>query len=834
MKCFFFIFTIFLSLLGFLSKAQEITIYGRVKSVTGKSLSDVTVTINNSIETKANKKGVFILKLYKEDIPPELVSATKQGFKLNTWDYDSSKKIIEIKMSPIKGTEDNNDDKVEEKKLNTKEINTKTIKDEKQSIKLNKAKKNDSNNSIEKVKKDTVKKKSSLPKKIKSNFVVVITNARNNIPLEDVAVIYNNKRYLSNSEGEIIVQADSLSENSLKVPGYQVSESKVSRKNKYLLLHLKDTSEASISLYDSSKFEISFNQLEFDKQALFRNGIKLNNTIEELYNELNNARYKNQKTSISNNIERLKQELIDNELAFQEAKLETFKLLEKMKEQITLDNKAIHKIEFEKEKEHKEKILFSILLILAVVLLFAFIFFYRKIKQQKIRLEETYKDLELANKKALTAAKEISAARDMGQYFTSHLDFENHMQEMAKNVYKVFGCEAFGIGIFNSENRSLEFKNFVINGVVQPKKKHSIDDKSKLSSFCYRKAKDVIINNIHEDHSKYTINYDIDNSDLVSQIYLPLIIEDEPIGVLTLQSSKQNAFSDVNLSIFKTLAAYAAIAVSNSNAFSIIKEKNENITNSLRYAKRIQEVILPSEVSLKQSFTDYFSIYLPKDIVSGDFYWFTALSSSDATETLFIAVVDCTGHGVPGALMSMIGNTLLNEIINQKRINNTAEILNLLDERVKTVLKQESNASDEGMDVCLCKIEKNSLTNKILVSFTGAKRPLYFKRKGVDNEIQILSGDKKSIGSMFKSKNEFSVQNLELNKGDLLYLTSDGYVDQHNDLRKKIGSKRFLELLNNISSLGLDEQKNTLLDELYKHKGFASQRDDIAILGIKI
>ncbi|TAE03895.1 MAG: hypothetical protein EAZ97_00850 [Bacteroidetes bacterium] len=261
-----------------------------------------------------------------------------------------------------------------------------------------------------------------------------------------------------------------------------------------------------------------------------------------------------------------------------------------------------------------------------------------------------------------------------------------------------------------------------------------------------------------------------------------------------------------------------------------VTAKNQKITDSIRYAQTIQTAILPSNRILGKGFRDYFVLYRPKDIVSGDFYWYAHLPEVNKS---FIAAVDCTGHGVSGAFMSMIGNSVLNEIVNQNAIYEPAMILTLLDKGIREALRQEERTNDDGMDVCLCLLEKYAHQQSKL-TFTGAKRPLFYW-DNKDKKINVLKGDLKSIGGVKKkSEKQFTNQEIILRKGDILYMTSDGFIDQSNQEGAKIGTNRFVELLGNINNLPMIEQQNIFEKTLDEHMNGAEQRDDIMLIGIKI
>lgn len=262
-------------------------------------------------------------------------------------------------------------------------------------------------------------------------------------------------------------------------------------------------------------------------------------------------------------------------------------------------------------------------------------------------------------------------------------------------------------------------------------------------------------------------------------------------------------------------------------AHEVIKEKNLKIMSSIHYAERIQKAILPGEEKLRELLKNYFIISKPRDIVSGDFYWVSRVEGR-----LLLAAVDCTGHGVPGALLSMIGNMLLDEIVNKNRILDPATILENLHIHVRKLLKQESEYfhSTDGMEVCLCILEPG----KGKLTFAGAKRPLYLLRVDDSNLVEI-KGDRRPIGGRQREEvRTFTDREISVKTGDMIYLSSDGFADQHNRRGRSFGTKRLKELLESYASLSMEKQKERLLKELQKHQGEEDQRDDILLIGVKI
>jgi ligand-binding sensor domain-containing protein/serine phosphatase RsbU (regulator of sigma subunit) len=261
----------------------------------------------------------------------------------------------------------------------------------------------------------------------------------------------------------------------------------------------------------------------------------------------------------------------------------------------------------------------------------------------------------------------------------------------------------------------------------------------------------------------------------------------------------------------------------------IIEEKNRNIMSSIRYARRIQQAMLQIKEKMEKELKDYFLIYEPRDIVSGDFYWF------DITEDHYLlALADCTGHGVPGALLSMIGYMMLNEIVKVRHILDPAKILARLHQGFRYILKQEIEETDtyDGMDIGLCRVDLH--TGK--VTYAGARRPLIYVK---NSELIEIKGDRKSIGGRQKEKkHSFTNQEIDIldknQDGIMIYLTTDGFADQQNPHNQKYGTRRLKKFLRDHAYLNPTQQKQALLEELKKYQGNEEQRDDISIIGIRI
>jgi ligand-binding sensor domain-containing protein/serine phosphatase RsbU (regulator of sigma subunit) len=254
--------------------------------------------------------------------------------------------------------------------------------------------------------------------------------------------------------------------------------------------------------------------------------------------------------------------------------------------------------------------------------------------------------------------------------------------------------------------------------------------------------------------------------------------------------------------------------------------KNKSITDSINYARRIQNAILPPLKLLKSYFPQSFLLYMPKDIVSGDFYWVNKLYNK-----IFIAAVDCTGHGVPGAFMSIIGFELFRKITNIEGLTRPSDILNKLNEDFHEIFKDVDNiVLRDGMDVAFCAIDINDM----ILEYAGAFCPLYLIR---DNKITEIKGDRFAIGLdeiNFKDQS-FKNHMIPLQEGDIIYIFSDGYADQFGGPDgKKFKYRRFRHLLLNIHQLPMESQQDILETSLREWKGEHEQVDDIMVIGIKV
>ncbi|HEY0031445.1 MAG TPA: tetratricopeptide repeat protein [Bacteroidia bacterium] len=262
---------------------------------------------------------------------------------------------------------------------------------------------------------------------------------------------------------------------------------------------------------------------------------------------------------------------------------------------------------------------------------------------------------------------------------------------------------------------------------------------------------------------------------------------------------------------------------------SIVVEKNKEITDSIHYAKRIQQALLASDTLLRKNLPEYFILYKPKDIVSGDFYWAAQVNHPGASNFL-MATCDCTGHGVPGAFMSLLNISKLNDTVNEKKFSSPELILNDVREEIIKALNPEGSETEgrDGMDCSLCSFDFKAMQ----LTFALANNPLWLIR---DKKIIEYKPDKMPVGMYSENSRSFTLQTLPLQKGDIIYTLTDGYADQFGgENGKKFKYKQLKELLLEHCDQSLEEQRNRLEERLTQWMGNIEQIDDILIIGVRV
>jgi ligand-binding sensor domain-containing protein/serine phosphatase RsbU (regulator of sigma subunit) len=442
--------------------------------------------------------------------------------------------------------------------------------------------------------------------------------------------------------------------------------------------------------------------------------------------------------------------------------------------------------------------------------------------QQKLELEKSYQS--------------ISTLSEIGQKITSSLNLDNLIATVYENVNSLMYASGFGIGIFDEKKQVVSFSGFIERNEVLPYHEYKITEKENLTIFCIATQTEILINDLAKEIYNYLPDFSkdltVDYGDIPeSLIYLPLLLDNKVTGVITVQSFQKNAYQTNHVAILRTLASYIAIALDNAKAYEEIAKtqeklaaQNTKVMDSIRYGETIQKAMLPQQKEFQEHWQDSFIIYKPKDVVSGDFYWF-----SKVIDSKFLAIVDCTGHGVPGAFMSMIGMSLLHEAINQQQIHAPMKVLEYLHHEIRSALKQDETTNRDGMDICLCKV--TALNQQFRITFGSAKRPLFYTENG---ELKELRGSRKNIGGRSKEESHFEEIEIILTKGEMLYLSTDGFADQSNMQRDKFSVVNLKNMFQQYAKENCQTQQKLFTQALQEHQQSAEQRDDITLIGVRL
>jgi serine phosphatase RsbU (regulator of sigma subunit) len=293
--------------------------------------------------------------------------------------------------------------------------------------------------------------------------------------------------------------------------------------------------------------------------------------------------------------------------------------------------------------------------------------------------------------------------------------------------------------------------------------------------------------------------------------------------VFTIVRQREKAQLKIREYLERELEARTSVVVKQKEKIEL---QNLEITDSINYAKRIQTSILPDFSRLVESFSEAFLLFRPRDIVSGDFYWFDKFND----DKFILVCADSTGHGVPGAFMSMIGSTLLQDIVTRQRVSKPSEILSLLDKQIFTTLNQnlELGVSNDGMDMVVCEID----IKRRHIRFASAMRPVILV---LDKEPLYIKGNRCSVGGESVIEKYFDDQEYYLNDGDTLYLFSDGLPDQFGGSDgKKMKIARLKKLIEDVSGLPLSGQKEVISKFYDEWRGDFDQVDDILLIGVRL
>ncbi len=333
---------------------------------------------------------------------------------------------------------------------------------------------------------------------------------------------------------------------------------------------------------------------------------------------------------------------------------------------------------------------------------------------------------------------------------------------------------------------------------------------------------------LQDDSINYQENLGTVSFQLAALVALPLAFNKKVCGVLEVlfMEKPKQIYIDLLQRLTERIAANLNLFMMMdklAESKKVIQAKNENIWASINYAKKIQNTFLPSEAERLQIFSESFVIYKPLHIVSGDFYW---LSVHDPIR--IACIFDCTGHGIPAAFVSLLGYNLINEAIKQNFVYAPADIVAWLNYGIYQRMRNGNDKIDDGMDIGICTIQPLE-NEQFSIRYAGAKHNLFFSQAG---KIEKLQSDKFSLGTAPQC--EPNEQEIILQKGEMLYLLTDGYTDQANKDRKRFGTPKLMKLLEKIYTLPLHTQEYELRTTFENHSHEVEQRDDVTCIGLKL
>ncbi|WP_375560884.1 two-component regulator propeller domain-containing protein [Bernardetia sp. OM2101] len=500
-----------------------------------------------------------------------------------------------------------------------------------------------------------------------------------------------------------------------------------------------------------------------------------------------------------------------------------------------------------------------------------------EILAQRDAIEGQNNSLKDLNENLEQSYQNLNTLTKIGQEITSNLELREVIKQVYERIQTIMPVEGFGIGLYREEEQEIFYTGYIEKNEVLPDHSENINKES-IGNWSLNNQKVVFINDLKNEYQNYISELGelIEGEEPQSIVYVPLSISNQDkilqIGVLTVQSFQKNAYTERHISILESLATYISIALKNAETYTELDKANEKthqvnqkLTDSIRYAQTIQESILSVHNKMYRSFTECEVLYRPSSGVSGDFYWFSKITLTEKqleknnflddnlkgkVTARVLTVADCTGHGVPGAFMSLIGNGLLNEIILQRKIVEPKLILKELHEGIRQLLRQNKKekvgqieqANQDGMDVSVCLIIKNEGNNEkqnneeenniFKIVYAGAKRPMYYTKNG---ELNTVKGTRKSIGGRQKEEERtFEQEVVEVEKNETIYLFTDGIADQHNQNLERIGSQNLFSFIDSVKEENLSTQKQRLEQFLDNHQGNQNQRDDITFLMAKV
>lgn len=428
----------------------------------------------------------------------------------------------------------------------------------------------------------------------------------------------------------------------------------------------------------------------------------------------------------------------------------------------------------------------------------------------------------------------LGTISEIALQINSSLKITDVMNLIYQNIKKEMPISFFVISSYEERDDTLKVEFCVKRDtIVEEEFLTQSNNPNSLTAFTIKSRAEIIIHNLTTDFANYLSGvptlHGKEDLRCESVLMFPLIVQNKIIGLFSVQHEEKNSYSEGNIELLRALCPFVSIALNNANQHTalaeksrIIEEQNKDIIDSIKYAKYLQNAILPPHEFINEQVSDNFIYYKPKDIVAGDFYW-----AEKVNDTIFIAAADSTGHGVPGAMVSVVCSSALNRAISEFGLVEPGRILDKTSELVSETFEKSASEVKDGMDISLLSID---LKNKS-VFWSGANNPLWYMHHGVLTE---LKADKQPIGKTEHPK-PFRTHKIEFNENTTFYLFTDGFADQFGGSDgKKFKYKQFADLLVEHAHLSLKLQLENIDKAFMDWKGKLDQVDDVCVIGIKI
>ena len=428
----------------------------------------------------------------------------------------------------------------------------------------------------------------------------------------------------------------------------------------------------------------------------------------------------------------------------------------------------------------------------------------------------------------------INAINEVALKINSSLKVYDVMNLIYQNLKKEMPISFFIISSYYENNDTVKVEYCVKKDqLVNEEFNTKSNNPNSLTAFTIKSKKEIIINDLSLDFNNYLQGkpqlHGKEDLWCESVLMFPLVIQNKVIGLFSVQTESKNAYSLDNVNYLRLLTPFIGIALNNAYLYSSLEEKsntikiqNKDIIDSINYAKRLQDAILPQKKFIDQCVSQNFIYYKPKDIVAGDFYW-----AEKIEEKFFIAAADSTGHGVPGAMVSVVCSNALNRTIKEFKLTETGKILDKTRDLVLETFEKSASEVKDGMDISLLCIDSK---NKCIF-WSGANNPLWYIQ---DAELKEIKADKQPIGKTDFPK-PFTTHEIEYKENTTYYLFTDGLADQFGGPNgKKFKYKQFSDLLIKNNNLSQKQQADIINKAFSDWKGDLEQVDDVCVIGIKL